>query len=179
MITVRMNDAAARLVPMSDPGGFDPPGGLAPRLRAFAGQGIVRHGRVLTWARSARGPHEAAPSRDLTGWECWHNAFHLEDFVPVESAVVDGAPVIGEGEQRVLLRHGLAAAMEVARLVRALSPLVPVRCILSANETGATFRFHAIRAGESWHDPDLDTYRLEKMIVVDVEPAGDIGGGHA
>ncbi|MDA0636715.1 hypothetical protein OUY22_25160 [Nonomuraea sp. MCN248] len=136
MITVRMNDAAAHLVPLSGSGGFDPPGGLAPRLRAFVGQGIVRHGRVLTWARSARGAHETAPSHDLTGWECRHSSFHLEDFVPVDSAVVDDAPVIGEGEQRVLLRQGLAAAMEVARLVRALSPPVPVRCILSANETG-------------------------------------------
>ncbi|MEI8407202.1 MULTISPECIES: hypothetical protein [unclassified Kribbella] len=47
----------------------------------------------------------------------------------------------------------------------------PVRCIVGANETNATFRFHQIRPGESWNRPDLNSYRLERIVVVDIDPA--------
>jgi hypothetical protein len=56
-------------------------------------------------------------------------------------------------------------------LIHGLEPPVSVRCILSANETNATFRFHQVRPGERAHHPDLDGYRLEKMIVIDVRPS--------
>lgn len=46
-----------------------------------------------------------------------------------------------------------------------------VRCIIGANETNTTFRFHQIRPGERWNRPDLDDYKLDKMIVIDVKPA--------
>jgi len=36
---------------------------------------------------------------------------------------------------------------------------------------GATFRFHQIRPGEDWTAGDLDGYQMEKVIVLDIEPA--------
>jgi hypothetical protein len=192
-----MNDAAAAMLGV--PSGsmlLQPPGGLAAGLRERAARGIVRRGSVLTWARSAgpagpaAGPAGAAGAAepawsagptaaggasplatDLTGWECADSSFHLEDAVPVDVPAIDGVPALSEDHQRVLLLQGLAFALEFSRLVYALDPPSPVRCILSANETNATFRFHQIRPGESWNAPDLDGYRFEKMVVIDIEPA--------
>ncbi|MFD6181813.1 hypothetical protein [Streptomyces goshikiensis] len=173
MLSLTMNDAAAELLGVL--GGLaagEPPGGLVPSLREHAAQGLVRRGEVLTWASSV-GNAAGAPSlfNNLTAWECSDSSFHLEDFVPVDVATVDDAPVISSDDQRILLMHGVAFALEFSRLVYALDPPSPVRCIVGANETNATFRFHQIRPGESWNMPDLDKYRLDKMVVADITPA--------
>ncbi|WP_433419714.1 hypothetical protein ACQP1V_06180 [Microtetraspora malaysiensis] len=172
MLSLKMNDAAVQMLGvLNGLAAIEPPGGLASGLLERAERGIVRRGKVLTWATSVEGV-EGAPSfcNDLTAWECADSSFHLEDFVPVEVATVNGAPMISEDDQRILLLHGVAFALKFSQLVYALDPPSPVRCIIGANETNATFRFHAIRPGEHWNAPDLDSYRFDKMIVVDVEP---------
>jgi len=168
-----MNDAAAEVLVFARGAVPTLPGGLAPGLRDLLAEGITRRGDVLTWAGST-GNANGAPSLfgDLTGWECADSSFHLEDHVPVDVRIVDDAPRISEEDQRILLLHGIAFAMEFRRLVTDLDRPGPVRCIVGANETNATFRFHLIRAGESWHDPDLDRYRTDKMVVIDLKPAG-------
>jgi hypothetical protein len=173
VFSLRLNDSAADMLGvLHGPAAIEPPAGLSPGLRERAAQGIVRRGKVLTWVSSVGGA-AGAPSffKDLTAWECSDTSFHLEDVVPVDARTVDDAPVISEDDQRILLLHGVAFALEFSRLVYALDPPSPVRCILAANETNATFRFHQIRPGESWNMPDLDSYRLDKMIVIDIEPA--------
>lgn len=172
MLSIQMNDAAARLLGVQD--GLlpvPPPGGLAAGLEEVLGRGIVRRQRVLTWVDSA-GSAAGAPSffPDLTGWECSDSSFHLEDVVPVDVAIIDDAPVISEAAQRTLLIQGLGFGLRFARLVRDLDEPGPVRCIIGANDTNATFRFHQIRDGENWNDPDLDSYKLDKMIVIDIVP---------
>jgi hypothetical protein len=172
MLSIQMNDAAARLLGAHD--GLlpvPPPDGLAAGLEEILGRGIVRRDRVLTWANSTGGAARA-PSffPDLTGWECSDSSFHLEDFDPVDVAVIDDAPVISEAAQRALLIQGLGFGFRFARLVRDLDEPGPVRCIIGANGTNATFRFHQIREGEHWNDPNLDSYTLDKMIVIDIVP---------
>lgn len=150
-----MNDAAVELLgPLT---GMEPPGGLAPALRERADRGIIRRGKVLTWADST-GRAEDAPSvfKDLTAWECADSSVQLEDLV-------------AETDQRILLLHGVAFAREFSRSALALDPPSRVRCVLSANETHVTFRFHQIRQGEDWTQPDLDRYSPEKMVVLDIE----------
>jgi len=141
------------------------PSELAPGLRTLLAQGVVRHGPALVFSRHAG---EAPDEADPTGWECARNSVHLGDVVPVHiGSLPDGGPVIDEADQVVLLRHGVRFALEVVRLVRALPEPVPVRCIVSANNTNGTFRFHRIRPGGSWLAEDLDAYRQEKLIVLD------------
>jgi hypothetical protein len=104
----------------------------------------------LTWADSV-GNADGAPSffKDLTAWECADSSFHIEHHVPaVHVAIVDEAPVISDSDQRILLVHGLAFGLQFSRLVYALDPPSPVRCIVAANDTNATLRFHQIRHGE-------------------------------
>jgi hypothetical protein len=172
MLSIQMNDAAARLLGAHD--GLlpvPPPDGLAVGLEEILGRGIVRRERVLTWAGSAGGAAGAPSfSPDLTGWECSDSSFHLEDFVPVGVAVIDDVPVISEAAQRTLLIQGLGFGIRFACLVRDLDEPGPVRCIIGANGTNATFRFHQIREGERWNDPDLDSYNLDKLIVIDIVP---------
>ncbi|MBO2464650.1 hypothetical protein [Actinomadura violacea] len=170
MLSLQMNDAALDLLQGS--AAAEPPGGLATGLQDRIRTGITRRGRILTWADSianAAGAPGIFP--DLTAWECADTSFHLEDSVDVAVDVTDGVPAISEDGQRMLLQQGVAFALEFARLVRALDPPAAVRCILGANETNATFRFHQIRPDERWHNPNLDRYLDDKLIVVDVQPA--------
>ncbi|WP_157536677.1 hypothetical protein [Kitasatospora mediocidica] len=173
MLSLRMNDAADELLGvLAGRATLTPPGGLAPGLRDRLADGITPQGSVLTWANSTGNANDA-PSffGDLTGWECADSSFHLEDYVPVEVRIIDDAPQISEDDQRVLLLHGIALAVEFRQLINGLHRPSPVRCIVGANETNATFRFHQIRAGESWNNPDLDSYRMDKMVVIDLKPA--------
>ncbi|MEV8509038.1 hypothetical protein AB0368_29970 [Actinoplanes sp. NPDC051475] len=173
MLTLKLNDAAVQALGVTNGmHGAAPPGGLSVGLQRRIDCGITRRGAVLTWADSV-GAAAGAPSffQDLTAWECADSSIHIEDFVPVDVAiVVDDAPLISDSSQRVLLLHSLAFALQFSRLVHALDPPSPVRCIVGANDTNATFRFHQVRQGEQWNTPDLDSYRQDKMIVVDIEP---------
>lgn len=172
-MSLTMNDAAVRaLGVLTGLAAAAPPGGLAPGLRDRLAPGISRRGEVLVWGDST-GDTGGAPSffPDLTAWECADSSFHLEDHMPVPVATVDGAPEITEDDQRTLLLHGVALALEFGQLVHALPRPCPVRCVTGANETNATFRFHRIRPGESWNHPDVDTYLDSKLIVIDFAPA--------
>ncbi len=149
-----------------------PPDGITPALQSMIANGIELRGEVVVWtdgAQWAQPPPGNFP--DMTGWECFVNSFHLEDLVPVDVVVSDdGQPWISDSDQLVLLRHGVAFALEVCRLVAALDQPIAVRCVVATNRTNGTFRFHRTRAGQGWVLPDLNSYQLEKVVVVDVEP---------
>lgn len=152
VLALTMNDSAAQLLEAaSEPYAHCPVEGLAPGLHDRLEQGIIRRSDVLVWAGSV-GDAANAPSifPDLTGWECADSPFHLEDYVPVSIDTLDDEPRIGDSDQRVLLRQGIAFGLQLRRLVYQLDAPTPVRSIVSANETNATFRFHRIRTGEYW-----------------------------
>jgi hypothetical protein len=169
VLSVQMNDAA--VAALGSALWFQQPlPALSPGLRHLAARGLQRRGDALTWVGSPFGFGTVPPASDLTGWECGESSFHLEDFVPVGVTTVDGVPHVSEQDQRRLLQQGVGLALALREQVYALEPSPPVRCIVSADETNGTFRFHQVRTGESWNDPDLDSYRLGKMVVVDIEP---------
>src|SRR5262245_21214085 len=110
VLSLRLNDAAALALAVTNGlQGTAPPGGLSVGLQRRIDRGITRRGAVLTWVDSV-GAATSAPSlfNDLTAWECADSSFHIEDFVPVDVATVDDAPLIPDSDQRVLLLHGLA-----------------------------------------------------------------------
>ncbi|MFC4858588.1 hypothetical protein [Actinophytocola glycyrrhizae] len=166
VLSVRMNDAAAGTL-----GPRPLVAELTPRLRALVAEGVVLRGEVLVFAGHADRA-DTADRTDLTGWECTVSSFHLDDVVPVRVGHLDSRqPVVSEADQLLMLRHGVGFALEIVRLVRELPESVAVRCIVSANSTNGTFRFHRIRSGESWLQADLDGYRSEKVVVVDGGPS--------
>lgn len=168
-----MNDAAASgLGVLTGPGLVAPPDGMSAGLQAMVADGIEVRGEVVVWNDGGR--WTAPPPGnfpDLTGWECSVNSFHLQDVVPVEVVLSDeGEPSISDADQVVLLRHGVAFALEVCRLAAGLDRPVPVRCVVATNRTNGTFRFHRIRVGEDWVLADLNAYRSEKVVVVALQP---------
>ncbi|MGW0252620.1 DUF6630 family protein [Nocardia goodfellowii] len=166
-----MDDRAARLLGLRDGfSGLDPDEGLASGLRTWVDGGIECRGEVVCWA-PAPAHADDAPGLfgDLTGWECSHNDFHLEDFVPVDPQYVE-MPVIGVDAQRTLLRQGIALAREVGRLAGELSAPVPLRCIVAVGDSSGTFRFHRLRPGESLLFEDLDSYERGGVVIVDFLP---------
>lgn len=128
MLSLKMNDAAIQALGfLAGLTGATPPGGLAPGLRDQLASGIGHRGDLLTWADSASNT-DSAPSffGDLTNWECSASSFRLEDHVPVRIALVDGGtPQITEDDQRTLLLHGIAFALEFGRLVYGLDRPAP------------------------------------------------------
>ncbi len=109
--------------------------------------------------------------QDLTGYECNVNAFHLEDYAPVPVAINDdGRPQIRYEDQIMLLRLGLVVADGLFDLIQALPEPVPVRCVINANDTAATFRFHQIRSGEDWVNLELDRYQVDMLVAIDRHP---------
>ncbi|MCP2331672.1 MULTISPECIES: hypothetical protein [Actinoalloteichus] len=177
MLNIRMNEVAVRALEPGGLAGATPVAELAPELREVLDEGIVRAGPALVFARRATRAHAPhAATEDLTAWECATNEIHLDDVVPVDvGCLEDGEPVISEADQVRMSRHGLGFALEVVRLVRALPEPVAVRCIVGANSTNGTFRFHRARPGESWLGPDVDGFLGDKLIVVDSGPAS-LGG---
>ncbi|MGW4486558.1 hypothetical protein ACWEOE_22255 [Amycolatopsis sp. NPDC004368] len=174
MLNIRMNEMAVESL---GPSGAVPSAELTPGLRKMVAEGIVRHGAAVGFARDAarvRTPRPGEP--DLTRWECSTSSVHLEDVVPVRAgAAADGERLIGEADQVSMLRQGLGFALEVVRLARALPEPAAVRCVVGANSTNGTFRFHCARPGETRLDPDVDTYLLGKLILVDSGPVS-LGG---
>ncbi|MGW6117813.1 hypothetical protein ACWFRF_02130 [Nocardia sp. NPDC055165] len=163
-----MNDRATRVLGVRGGfGGLDPDEGLAAGLRKRVDGGIECRGEVVCWcpvpAHADNAPGQAV---DLTGWECTHTSFHLEDFVPVEATYAEG-PIVSVDAQRTLLRQGIALAREVGRLAGELDASIPLRCIIATNETNGTFRFHKIRLDESWLADDLDGYNGECVVAID------------
>ena len=175
-MTVQMNDRAVALLGALGDSGACGREELAPALRQRLDGGLVLHNSAVVLAETARTavwPGKATSS-DLTGWECGVNSFHLDDFVEVPVGLLeDGEPVIDENDQRELLMQGLILAREVCGLAQSAAPSIPLRCIVGANSTNAVFRFHRLRAGERWHNPNLDAYLEEHLIVVDCGPFAD------
>jgi hypothetical protein len=115
--------------------------------------------------------------RNLTGYECQHNSFHLEDDVMQQGELnEDGVPRISEADQVTLLRRGLLIARHVCNLARNLPEPVGVRCIIGAGETNGNFRFHQLRDGEYWISYDLDGYKTDKVVLVDSRPQASLTG---
>lgn len=176
-----MNDEAARALDLFT--GSGPVGSgveLDDQLREMVVRGLIHDDGALVFAgtdfgvarrRSGAGAAMARMGWDLTQYECQATSFHLDDHAPVTVTDVDGGPWIDHDDRVIMLRLGLQLAGEVGRLVRGLPEPASVRCIISAGSTNGTFRFHQLRGDRSWVADNLDDYREEMMITVDIVPA--------
>ncbi|MFJ9691239.1 hypothetical protein [Kitasatospora sp. NPDC101183] len=171
MLTLSMNDAAVEMLGLADGAGLMPPEGLSDGLRELLARGITRQGEVISWGSGANGALDAPGNyQNLSVWESSHNSFHLEDYVPVDRLIVECVPQVSEDAQRVLLRQGFALAMGMRGLFAELDPPAPVRFLIAANDTCATFRFVQVREGEAVFGEDLDAFRTDRVLVVEYLP---------
>jgi hypothetical protein len=96
---------------------------------------------------------------DLTGYECFVNHVHVEDYLSDS-----------ELDSNALLKQGIALANKIVKELSSLFPGKPFKVIVSANESGCSVRFHLIRSGENWLSDDLDKYGQEAILVLETSP---------
>jgi hypothetical protein len=171
---MRMNEAAASVLhPLMPP--FPIPE-LSPALHDKLARGLTHNEGAWVFAEHVGQwvglPDSASAAitkmgwKDLSGYEWFVNAFHLEDYAPVQVTSLDGRPQISHQDQAGLLRLGLVVADRVLGLIRALPEPVSVRCVIGANDTCVMFRFHQIRTGDDWIDEVLKKPDDPDMMVV-------------
>ena len=88
---------------------------------------------------------------DLTGYECFVNHLHIDDYT----------------DENFFL-HGLGLIMAVAGIVRNKFPQKHFRFILAQEkDSSCNVRFHCRRKGEEWLSEDIDQYREDGILVMD------------
>lgn len=89
---------------------------------------------------------------DKTGYECFINSIHIDDYYAGKAQLVQGLVLINE-------------VLSVWDKKYSSQLLV---CILSkSNDNGVTIKMHLHREGEHWLDGDLEVYKDEGVLVVD------------
>jgi len=89
---------------------------------------------------------------DATGYECFVNHIHVDDYTEPHS-------VLGQ------LRMALSLIDQCRGCwLHSQSDQLPIRFIVSCDESSCTFRFHVIRAGQKWEADDLEGY-AEAVLV--------------
>jgi hypothetical protein len=173
VISVRLNDAAARALgfPLdagADVAGADP--GELGRKLVVGGLARDERGGLFVPGLSFNVPHFP----DLTYRECQRNSWHLDDHPDVQVEVdEDSTPHITYEDQTLMLRQGIVLSRIVRDLARALPDRPPTRCITGTNHTNGTFRFHQLRPGERWIGDDLDAHFEDMIIVIEDQPPVD------
>lgn len=124
---------------------------LQAELAAVAELGFTRREDCIIFS-GQHGSQSNFP--DSTGYECFANHIHIDDFV-------------SESSSGHLVEQALALAVSLNERLCKFSPNTAFRFIIAANQDGCTLRFHVIRAGEQWETEDLALYSEEAVAVVD------------
>lgn len=88
---------------------------------------------------------------DRTGYECFVNHLHADDFV-------DGDYV----------RVAYAFLCQMGELLKRAAPGCSFRGIISTDEAGCSARFHRIRHQEAWCSGDLESFKEEGVCIIDL-----------
>jgi hypothetical protein len=96
---------------------------------------------------------------DLTGYECFVNHVHIEDYLR-------GA----ELGSNALLKQGILFAYKIIEEFSSSFPDKSFKVIVAINESGCALRFHLIRSGENWLSDDLEIYVQEAILVLETSP---------
>src|SRR5262249_229298 len=91
---------------------------------------------------------------DLTGYECFVNHVHIEDYLSD-----------AELGSNALLNQGVLFANKIVEELSSSFPGKQFKVIVATNESGCTVRFHLIRSGENWLSDDLENYGQEAILV--------------
>ena len=127
-------------------------GNFAAGLKSLLDAGITQEDGCWFLADLRRGAKAAslAGFPDRTGLECFVNHFHI-------SEAVKGTDLLALQEQGLLSAYGLRNALSKHGLFNIIVAVADAEC---------TVRFHAVRPGESWLSPDLNSYEHEGLLVI-------------
>ena len=138
---------------------LDDPKSLNRKLAELLDSGFTRaDGCVLHAAQEKlRGNATLEDFPDRTGYECFVNHIHVEDYL-------DGSDIFG---QVARLGQGIAFGYNLKEKLSSFSANESFRVIVSSDESSCSVRFHVIRNGEEWLSSDLDSYENEAILVID------------
>lgn len=147
----RLNGAMRALVSDVDQRSLPP---LPAALEAVVGGGVTADGDALVLA-ALRSPTLPAPAAlgDVTGYEAFVNHVHIDEHGDVSSPAT-------------LVALGLAYARRLEELLR--QQRRPTQIVLAVDGTAAAVRFVTRRAGQPYLADDLEGYRDEAILVIDV-----------
>lgn len=132
------------------------PAKMPGRLREVAESALVEvEGAVLVDNLYLSGMPPSPTSQDLTGYECFVNHFHLDDYT--------------RGDQFGL---GLLVMKRILERFNAQFPDRVLRSIIAFNGDEFSVRFHVVRQGESWLTENLNDYQNDAILVIDSSDLG-------
>lgn len=155
---MRMNDKAQRLLRSHTMKTFTIDAQLNTPLLKIIQEGFIEINQAVIYkifTNTARSiPLASLP--DLTGYECFVNHVHIEDF-------------LGDGRftQKELLQKGILFALATRKALRTLKKSREFCLIIALNKSGCSFRFHTVRENESWLANDLNSYSQEAILVIE------------
>jgi hypothetical protein len=136
---------------------LDDPKALPQRLLALLNAGFVEEEQCLFLSLLKK----AAPVRrmdfpDLTGYECFINHVHVEDYL--ENG---GLPPLQ------MLGCGIALARALKERLSRLHGVKHFRIIIAFDGSSCTVRFHTVRPDEEWVAKHLNAYKKEAIAVME------------
>ena len=128
--------------------------------------GLTVDGDRLVLKHFIGGSHVGEAQLDDVGFEAFVNHLHV-DATSVADAVLRGIAALGALSE-LLLRDGDRPCRVILSIDDGVDHL-KAEPMLEDVPPSAGLRFHAIREGQEWLLPDLESYR-EALMVVDVVP---------
>jgi len=123
---------------------------LDPSLREIAENGFVHDDECYILRKLSRTTNAKRTNfDDCTGYECFINSLHIEDY-DSESPFAQARLFVAQ-----VFRTWITA-----------NPAIPLRAIVSADEFSVVVKFHVRRPGEQWLSDDIDGYE-DPVLSID------------
>lgn len=136
---------------------LDDPKALPQRLVALLNGGFVEEEQCVFLAALKKGaPFKRLDFPNPTGFECFVNHIHIEDYI--ENG---GLPPLE------MLGRGIALAHELKDRLSRQHGTKHFRIIVAFHAPMCTVRFHTVRPDEEWVDKDASGYGPEAVAVFD------------
>lgn len=138
---------------------LDDPKALPEKLLALLNAGFVEEEQcVFLSLLKKRAQVQRLDFPDLTGYECFVNHIHVEDYL--ENG---GLPPLE------MLGRGIALARELKGRLSRLHGTEHFRIIIASDGPSCTVRFHTVRLDEEWVAKDLNGYKEEAIAVMETQ----------
>ena len=138
---------------------LDDPKALPQKLLMLLNSGFVEEEQCLFLSVLKQGtPVKRVDFPDRTGYECFVNHIHIEDYL--ENG---GLPPLE------LLGRGIALARELKAQLSQLHGGKHFRIIVAFDGSSCTVRFHAVRADERWVDKDGSGFAKGAIAVLETQ----------
>lgn len=138
---------------------LDDPKALPQKLVKLLEEGFVEEDECVFLARLRQeAPVQRLDFADRTGYECFVNHVHLEDYL--ENG---GLPPLE------LLGRGIAFARELLQRLSRLHGTKEFRVIVASDGHTSTVRFHTIRSDQQWVSKGTNGLREEALAILETK----------